>query len=113
MNFWLILCVAAGFLTCHLTAQYPEIFTAAATRNPVTNIAAMATTSDIPDWCYVEAIGLDAYDFNSFRGPKGKHISHLSDMQLTLQSDVLITVNLLMFSRQSRLLSMPMSVSVA
>lgn len=51
----------------HLLGQHPELFKAGAVRNPVTNIAAMATTTDIPDWTYVEALGLGAYDFGAAR----------------------------------------------
>ena len=46
-----------GFLTAHLTSQYPTLFRAAALRNPVVNLPAMASTTDIPDWCFVEALG--------------------------------------------------------
>jgi len=44
-----------GFLTAHLTAQYPDLFKAAVIRNPVINIPSMAMVTDIPDWCYHEA----------------------------------------------------------
>ena len=37
--------------------QAPERFTTAIMCNPVTNLATMVATSDIPDWVYVEAIG--------------------------------------------------------
>jgi acylaminoacyl-peptidase len=56
-----------GFLTAHLIEQYPSLFKAAAMRNPVTNIPAMVTVSDIPDWCVVES-GF-AYDFDTFSVP--------------------------------------------
>ena len=58
-----------GFLTGHLIGQFPDRFKVAAMRNPVTNIPPMVTTSDISDWCYVEALGLDAFDFDSFKPP--------------------------------------------
>ncbi|XP_061991787.1 acylamino-acid-releasing enzyme isoform X1 [Rosa rugosa] len=46
-----------GFLTTHLIGQAPEKFAAACARNPVCNLALMVGTSDIPDWCYLEAFG--------------------------------------------------------
>ncbi|XP_059632429.1 acylamino-acid-releasing enzyme-like isoform X2 [Cornus florida] len=48
-----------GFLTTHLIGQAPEKFVAAAARNPVCNLALMVGTTDIPDWCYVEACGVE------------------------------------------------------
>ena len=46
-----------GFLACHLIGRYPNLFKVAAIRNPVTNVATMTTTTDIPDWCHVETFG--------------------------------------------------------
>jgi acylaminoacyl-peptidase len=43
-----------GFLTTHLIGQAPDKFIAAASRNPVTNIAHMCSSTDIQDWCLVE-----------------------------------------------------------
>lgn len=50
-----------GFLAAHCVGQFPDIFKAAVLRNPVTNIASMVTTSDIPDWCFTEALGCGSY----------------------------------------------------
>jgi acylaminoacyl-peptidase len=54
-----------GFLAAHLSARHKDIFKVAALRNPVINIPAMYTTSDIPDWCVVESIGTDAFNFDT------------------------------------------------
>jgi len=43
-----------GFLGCHLSAQYPDLFRVAVLRNPVTNIATMVGSTDIMDWCFCE-----------------------------------------------------------
>ncbi|GLV34314.1 uncharacterized protein CBL_00242 [Carabus blaptoides fortunei] len=43
-----------GFLVHHLSGQYPDMFKAVVSRNPVVDIASMSVISDIPDWCAVE-----------------------------------------------------------
>jgi Dipeptidyl aminopeptidases/acylaminoacyl-peptidases len=63
-----------GFLSAHLIGQYPDLFKVAAMRNPVTNIATMTTSTDIPDWCYIEALGIGSYDWTTFRGPTGEDL---------------------------------------
>lgn len=68
-----------GFLAGHCIGQYPDIFKVAATRNPVTNIASMVTATDIPDWCYVEALGLGHYDFADFRTPMKEELAIMWD----------------------------------
>lgn len=69
-----------GFLGAHLTAQHPGIFKVAALRNPVTNIASMVTVSDIPDWCYVEALGCGKYDFGAYRPPTAEELRTMWEM---------------------------------
>ncbi|GAM25796.1 hypothetical protein SAMD00019534_089710, partial [Acytostelium subglobosum LB1] len=44
-----------GFLAAHLSGLKDSPIKAAVIRNPVIDIAAMSTQSDIPDWCFFEA----------------------------------------------------------
>ncbi|XP_047319226.1 acylamino-acid-releasing enzyme isoform X2 [Impatiens glandulifera] len=63
-----------GFLTTHLIGQAPEKFAAAAARNPVCNLALMTGTTDIPDWCFVESLGVDGKS-NFTESPSSEHLS--------------------------------------
>ncbi|CAH0719624.1 unnamed protein product, partial [Brenthis ino] len=44
-----------GFLVTHLSGLYSEVYRATVARNPVIDLASMNNTSDIADWCSVEA----------------------------------------------------------
>eukprot|EP00051_Salpingoeca_urceolata_P018069 m.251702 g.251702 ORF g.251702 m.251702 type:complete len:733 (-) comp19112_c0_seq9:120-2318(-) len=44
-----------GFLSAHLTGQHPDRYKVCAMRNPVIDIPTMLGSTDIPDWCVVEA----------------------------------------------------------
>ncbi|PKU60737.1 acylaminoacyl-peptidase [Dendrobium catenatum] len=65
-----------GFLATHLVGQAPDRFVAAAVRNPVCNLSLMVGTSDIPDWCYVEAYGKEGKELFS-EAPSAAHLRHL------------------------------------
>ncbi|XP_020591704.1 acylamino-acid-releasing enzyme 1 isoform X2 [Phalaenopsis equestris] len=64
-----------GFLATHLVGQAPNRFVAAAVRNPVCNLSLMVGTSDIPDWCYVEAYGKEGKQLFS-EAPTAEDLSH-------------------------------------
>jgi acylaminoacyl-peptidase len=55
-----------GFLGAHLMAAYPDFYKAAVLLNPVTDLAAMVASTDIPDWCYAEAGAGQEYTQNDF-----------------------------------------------
>lgn len=63
-----------GFLTGHCIGQYPDLFKAACMRNPVTNIASMMTSTDIPDWAVIEACGLGTYDWEQYNGASAEQL---------------------------------------
>uniref|UniRef100_A0A2P2I1R5 acylaminoacyl-peptidase n=1 Tax=Hirondellea gigas TaxID=1518452 RepID=A0A2P2I1R5_9CRUS len=44
-----------GYLVTFISAKYPEMYRAVSTRNPVTDMAGMIDSTDIPDWAHVEA----------------------------------------------------------
>ncbi|GAA5863675.1 hypothetical protein JCM8547_003689 [Rhodosporidiobolus lusitaniae] len=52
-----------GWTACHLTARWPGEFDAVVMRNPVTDLVANSSMTDIPDWCFAE--GDLPYSFSS------------------------------------------------
>ncbi|GAA5850477.1 hypothetical protein JCM9279_001428 [Rhodotorula babjevae] len=44
-----------GFIASHLTARWPDEFDAVVQRNPVTDLVANSSNSDIPEWQWLEA----------------------------------------------------------
>jgi len=48
-----------GFLTGHLVGQHAGRFRAGIMRNPVLDLSLMTHLTDIPDWCYFEAFGVE------------------------------------------------------
>ncbi len=91
-----------GFLTGHLIGQYPDTFFAAAMRNPVTNIPGMVTVTDIPDWCFIEALGLNSYDFESFRIPKPSELIKMHECSPVSYIDKVKTPTLLCLGMKDR-----------
>ncbi|XP_067159747.1 acylamino-acid-releasing enzyme-like [Apteryx mantelli] len=60
-----------AFIALHLLARHPEHYQACAVRSPVTNLATLLGTSDIPDWRYA-ALGLP-YSFE--RVPRAEDLA--------------------------------------
>lgn len=54
--------------------QTPYRFVAAAARNPVCNLALMVGTTDIPDWCFFEALGSEGKS-DYTESPSAEHLA--------------------------------------
>lgn len=51
-----------GFIAAHLSCNEEFKFTSAVLINPVIDMSSLRATSDIPDWCFTEALGHKHYD---------------------------------------------------
>lgn len=91
-----------GFLGAHLTAQHPDVFKVTALRNPVTNIASMVTISDIPDWCYIEAIGCGKYDWDVFRPPTAEELKLMWEASPVAHIDGVVAPTLVALGAKDR-----------
>ena len=65
-----------GFLSTHLIGQYPNFYSAASVRNPVTHLETMLGLSDIPDWTINEALGKYDYKFGQMATPELYSLLH-------------------------------------
>lgn len=57
-----------GYLDGHFIGQHGSLFKVTAMRNPVLIIVTMVSATYIPDWCYVEALGLGNYNSRLVKG---------------------------------------------
>ena len=57
-----------GFLTLQLVGQYPDFYSAGATRNPVANLSSFPGLTDIMDWCYYE--GGEEFSYGKVASPE-------------------------------------------
>eukprot|EP00978_Attheya_sp_CCMP212_P026763 scaffold88590_cov53-Attheya_sp.AAC.2 len=91
-----------GFLAAHCIGQYPKLFRVAAMRNPVTNIATMVTATDIPDWCYIEAMGKGSYNWETFRGPTQQELREMWNASPIAHVDNVVAPTLLALGMSDR-----------
>ncbi|KAH9628629.1 hypothetical protein HF086_007834 [Spodoptera exigua] len=67
-----------GFLVTHLSGQYPDVYAAVVSRNPVTDVASMFNSTDIADW-YLLANGFASARIN-YRGSIGQGDKHVRSL---------------------------------
>eukprot|EP00638_Chattonella_subsalsa_P003190 CAMPEP_0117761534 /NCGR_PEP_ID=MMETSP0947-20121206/17345_1 /TAXON_ID=44440 /ORGANISM="Chattonella subsalsa, Strain CCMP2191" /LENGTH=818 /DNA_ID=CAMNT_0005582559 /DNA_START=174 /DNA_END=2630 /DNA_ORIENTATION=- len=66
-----------GFLAGHMIGQHADVYKVGVMRNPVTNIASMVGVTDIRDWCFVEALGHQGYDFDTYQIPTSEDLAKM------------------------------------
>jgi len=91
-----------GFLAAHCLGRYPELFKAGALRNPVINIASMVTTTDIPDWCFVETLGCGSYKYNQYRMPNQKELNAMWEASPAQYASKVVTPTLVALGMSDR-----------
>jgi len=78
-----------GFLGAHLMSSYPDFYKAAVLLNPVTDLASMVASTDIPDWCYAESgAGVD-YCQNDFL----PYVRNLEDAKKFMDCSPILNTN--------------------
>ncbi|KAK3884830.1 hypothetical protein Pcinc_010916 [Petrolisthes cinctipes] len=87
-----------GFLVTHLAAQHPSVYRAVSARNPVVDIAAMASVSDIPDWCFVES----GVEFEPGKVPDASTLTKMTTCSPTSHLDTLTAPTLLQVGLDDR-----------
>jgi acylaminoacyl-peptidase len=91
-----------GFLAGHAIGQNPELFKVAAMRNPVCNVATMVTPTDIPDWCYVEALGPGNYDWTTYKGPTPDELTKMWEASPMAHIDNVVSPTLLAIGKSDK-----------
>ena len=52
-----------GFILAHLMGQHPELFAGVAIRNAAYDVVSKVGISDIPEWNFVEALGMKSFSW--------------------------------------------------
>ncbi|KAI1305981.1 Acylamino-acid-releasing enzyme [Halotydeus destructor] len=90
-----------GFLVTHLSGQFAHLnFVACITRNPVTDISSMTEQSDIPDWCWTEAVGQTKFDYKL--NPDSKILKEMYEKSPISHADKVRTPTLVLLGKNDK-----------